>query len=338
MKRLFLAFLIVCAAAALTFWRPANAQTTVSIAPLMHLQFLDSTGKVLAGGFLYTYAAGTTTRLDTFTDSTGTIVNAWPIPLDATGAPSNGSTQTGIWMSNSVYKFCAYNSSLVQQWCADNVSGWLGLTNLAQTWNGVQTFAQPTNFTQSDNQLIFNSASGAPVTLDIPPSNTGGPITIHFPNVSGTLASGSATGTVTSVAMTVPSQFAISGSPVTSSGTLALTMPGSTGSGNVVLATSPAITTPAFATGFTNGTGLQTVTASIPSTAMFTVATVTVTWPVTWADTGYIPLCTATDSLNLGGWAVDGASSKTTTQTTIVLNNTTSSTISGTLSCVGIHP
>jgi len=65
-------------------------------------------------------------------------------------------------------------------------------------------------------------------------------------------------GSVTSVAATVPSFLSVSGSPITTSGTLALTYSGtalpvanggtgvttSTGTGNVVLSTSPSLTTP----------------------------------------------------------------------------------------------
>jgi hypothetical protein len=67
-------------------------------------------------------------------------------------------------------------------------------------------------------------------------------------------------GTVTSVAATVPSFLSVAGSPITSSGTLAITLSGtalpvanggtgvttSTGTGNTVLSTSPALTTPAI--------------------------------------------------------------------------------------------
>ncbi len=113
------------------FTLPAAAQVPVALAPSMHPQFLTSAGQPLSGGVIFTYQSGTTTRQDTYTDSTGTIINAWPIPLDATGAPSNGSTQTGIWLSNNAYKFCGYNSALVQQWCTDNVSAY-------QILNGVQ--------------------------------------------------------------------------------------------------------------------------------------------------------------------------------------------------------
>lgn len=50
-------------------------------------------------------------------------------------------------------------------------------------------------------------------------------------------------GTVTSVAMTVPSFMSISGNPITTSGTLALSA-ASTGTGSVVLSTSPTLVTP----------------------------------------------------------------------------------------------
>ncbi len=117
----------------------AQAQVPVALAPSVHPQFVDASGKPLAGGFVFTYSAGTTSRLDTFTDSTGTIANSWPIPLDSTGAPSNGSTQTGIWLSNQSYKICGYNSSLVQQWCTDNVSAYQILQNIGNITFGSVT-------------------------------------------------------------------------------------------------------------------------------------------------------------------------------------------------------
>jgi hypothetical protein len=81
-------------------------------------------------------------------------------------------------------------------------------------------------------------------------------------------------GTVTSVAATVPTFLSVSGSPITTSGTLAITLSGtalpvanggtgvttSTGSGNVVLSTSPTFVTPILGTPtsatLTNATGL----------------------------------------------------------------------------------
>ena len=74
--------------------------------------------------------------------------------------------------------------------------------------------------------------------------------------------SNASSGTVTSVAMTVPAFLSVTGSPITSSGTLALSLSGtalpvanggtgvttSTGSGNNVLSTSPTLTTPVLGT------------------------------------------------------------------------------------------
>jgi hypothetical protein len=71
-------------------------------------------------------------------------------------------------------------------------------------------------------------------------------------------APGTGSGTVSSVALTAPAIFTVSGSPITASGTLALTYSGtalpvanggtgvttSTGTGNTVLSTSPSLTTP----------------------------------------------------------------------------------------------
>lgn len=110
-----------------------------ALAPNLHPQFLNSSGQPLAGGFLYSYAAGTSTLQATYADSGLTIQNANPIPLDATGSPSNSSgAQVEIWLSNNSYKFCAYDSSNVQQWCADNVSSYQILVNLPNiTFNNV---------------------------------------------------------------------------------------------------------------------------------------------------------------------------------------------------------
>jgi hypothetical protein len=174
---LFAAILLLCA----TF---VHGQVQVAMSPVLHFQFLSTTGVPLANGYLYTYAAGTTTQLNTYVDSTGTVQNSDPILLDSTGAPSNGTTQTGIWLANTAYKFCAFNSVMVQQWCTDNVTGYLGLLNLANTWTFQQTFSQPIVDTSTDTQLVFGSA-GNQTTVDFPPPT--GNIVLHAPNINDTL-------------------------------------------------------------------------------------------------------------------------------------------------------
>lgn len=82
-------------------------------------QFFTNTGLPLAGGLLYTYAAGTSTPTATYTSSLGTIANANPIVLDAYGRPPNQ-----IWLTGGIrYKFLLKDSSAVQIWSNDNIPG-----------------------------------------------------------------------------------------------------------------------------------------------------------------------------------------------------------------------
>ena len=70
-------------------------------------QFFDNNGVPLAGGLLYTYAAGTTTPQTTYTTSAGNIANANPVVLD-----SAGRTPNEIWLtSNLAYKFLLKTST-----------------------------------------------------------------------------------------------------------------------------------------------------------------------------------------------------------------------------------
>lgn len=84
-------------------------------------QFLDNNGNPLSGGKIYTYQAGTTTPLTTYTTNSGTIAHTNPIVLDAAGrVPSSGE----IWLTDSVgYKFVLKNSNDVLLATWDNISG-----------------------------------------------------------------------------------------------------------------------------------------------------------------------------------------------------------------------
>jgi len=69
-------------------------------------QFFDDNGTPLAGGKLYSYAAGTTTLLATYTTSAGTVANTNPIILNA-----GGRTPNEIWQTTGILlKFVLYNS------------------------------------------------------------------------------------------------------------------------------------------------------------------------------------------------------------------------------------
>jgi hypothetical protein len=89
----------------------------MSVLPFYNPRFraLDSAGDPLAGGKLYTYSAGTTTALATYTNKTGLVSNANPVILNANG-------EADVWLTPGVdYKFVLKDSSDVVQWTEDNI-------------------------------------------------------------------------------------------------------------------------------------------------------------------------------------------------------------------------
>ena len=89
---------------------------TTSLSPTPKLQFFDANGDPLAGGLLYTYAAGSTTPLTTYTDSTGVSANTNPIILDSRG-------EANVWLAGAIYKFALYSATNVLIWTVDNING-----------------------------------------------------------------------------------------------------------------------------------------------------------------------------------------------------------------------
>jgi len=115
----------------------------VSLSPIggAGWQFFDNNGVPLAGGKLFTYAAGTTTNQATYTTNSGSTAHANPIILDSAGRVSAGGQ---IWLTVGLsYKFVLKTSVDVQIWSADNITGISG-TELVENFTG--TGAQ-TSFT-----------------------------------------------------------------------------------------------------------------------------------------------------------------------------------------------
>ena len=83
-------------------------------------QFFDNNGVILSGGLLYTYAAGTTTPLVTYTTNTGSVARTNPIVLDSAGRVSNGGE---IWVTSAQYKFVLKDANDVLIATYDNVWG-----------------------------------------------------------------------------------------------------------------------------------------------------------------------------------------------------------------------
>jgi len=86
-------------------------------------QFFDNNGQPLNGGLVYTYQAGSTTPLASYTTINGNIANTNPIVLDASGR-----TPTDVWLTYGFfYKFVVKTSAAVTIGTYDNIYGIVGV-------------------------------------------------------------------------------------------------------------------------------------------------------------------------------------------------------------------
>lgn len=86
-------------------------------------QFFNNNGVPLSGGLLYTYQAGSSTPLATYTDINGTIANANPIVLNSSGRLDNE-----VWLTYGFnYKFVLQTSAAVTLGTYDNLYGIIGV-------------------------------------------------------------------------------------------------------------------------------------------------------------------------------------------------------------------
>lgn len=111
-------------------------------------QFFDDNGNPLSGGKIYTYAAGTTTPLATYTSRNGLIANTNPIILD-----SAGRTPEQIWSTEGLlYKYVVANSNdvVIRTW--DNIGGSVVASDLAQD------LANTTDNTKGDELIGFRQS------------------------------------------------------------------------------------------------------------------------------------------------------------------------------------
>lgn len=96
----------------------------VNLSPIGNgFQFFTTTGIPLAGGKIYTYQAGSSTPLATYTDNTGTVANANPIVLGSDGRPA-----TEIWLTYGYnYKFILKTADDTTIQTYDNLYGIVGV-------------------------------------------------------------------------------------------------------------------------------------------------------------------------------------------------------------------
>jgi microcystin-dependent protein len=95
----------------------------VNLSPIGNgFQFFTTTGQPLAGGKIYTYQAGSSTPLATYTDNTGATANANPIVLGTDGRPA-----TEVWLTYGFnYKFILKTADDTTIQTYDNLYGIIG--------------------------------------------------------------------------------------------------------------------------------------------------------------------------------------------------------------------
>jgi hypothetical protein len=156
---------------------------------------------------------------------------------------------TGVTIVVNEKAVCAWNGSDFVKVASSAISNLTGTLPVANGGTGLTT-------TPANGALDIGNGTGFTRTTLTAGSN------ITITNGAGSISIAGNAGTVTSVAATVPSFLSVTGSPITTSGTLAIAYSGtalpvanggtgvttSTGTGNVVLSTSPTLVTPILGT------------------------------------------------------------------------------------------
>ena len=148
-------------------------------------QFFDNNGVPLAGGLIYTYAAGTTTPQATYTTSAGTIAHANPIVLDSAGRVPGGQ----IWLLFAGYKFVLKTSTTVLVATYDNINPATGVVPTISNFTGDGTtvsfalgnaisenttnvyingvYQQKNTYALSGSNLVFSEAPPTTSTIEV---------------------------------------------------------------------------------------------------------------------------------------------------------------------------
>lgn len=228
-------------------------------------QFFDNNGEILSGGKLYTFAAGSTTPLVTYANSTGTTFNTNPIELN-----SAGRVPYEIWVDGaSIAKFELRTSTgvLIGTW--DNIPSLISSLNLTGTNNGVVyfnsvgSFSSGTNLTFDGTNLVVAGAAAVGSNLNVAgPTSLGGAVS--------TSSSLTVAGTATVSGNTSLNGNASVGGTTTLNGTLSV-------GGNVIntLNVTGTLTTSGVTTLATNSTLATSPSTSDNSTKIATTAYVT---------------------------------------------------------------
>jgi len=125
---------------------------SVKLSPIFNSQVVDASGNPATGWKIYTYVAGSSTPLATYTTSTGNVQQSNPIELDTLGFPTVGQ----IWLTaGSTYKLVLTDENDVVKKTENNVSGVNDTSVSSDEWldSGVTpTYVSATSFTLVGDQ------------------------------------------------------------------------------------------------------------------------------------------------------------------------------------------
>lgn len=142
------------------------------LSPVGNEQQSDANGAPLSGGQIWTYAAGTSTPIATYTSSVGDVSQSNPVVLNSAGLPDSP-----IWLpSGQAVKLVIQNASGVTQRTVDNVTGIndpAGVTASSEwtIFTGAPTYISATSFSVGGDQTNVLE-----VNRRVKTANTGGTV------------------------------------------------------------------------------------------------------------------------------------------------------------------
>jgi hypothetical protein len=153
----------------------------------------------LAGGLLYTYQAGSTTPLASYTNSIGDIPCANPIVLGV-----NGIAPTAIWLTSGVsYKFVLATADNVTLLTYDNIAGIPSSADILNVPSGAILVWSGSVATVPSGYTLCNGQNGTPNLQDSFVVGAGNSFSV---NATGGFAS---SGVMTSVGTNTPLYYSL---------------------------------------------------------------------------------------------------------------------------------
>lgn len=143
-------------------------------------QFFDTNGDPLNGGQLFVYAAGSSTKVNTYNSSTGLNANTDPLILD-----NSGRLQAEVWVTSGVMLKLVLATSgdtdppTTPIWTEDNISGINDTTVTLDQWisGPAPTYVSTTSFT-----LVGDQTANFEIGRKLKTTNSGGTKYGHIKN------------------------------------------------------------------------------------------------------------------------------------------------------------